>query len=123
MMKRIGKWVIATTLILLPMAGRAQGKLIWVKTVPDTLSDAYVSRHPALQQTLNHYTGTVVDQDDKPIADAWVGIYGAGAGAPTDSAGRFSFWVPRKATRFYAEFQATRGYATSTTLTFRPSYD
>ena len=74
-----------------------------LKTVPDTLSDAYVSRHPALQQTLNHYTGTVVDQDDKPIAGAWVGIYGAGAGAPTDSAGRFSFWVPRKATRFYAE--------------------
>ena len=74
-----------------------------LKTKPDTLSDAYVSQHPALQQTLNHYTGTVVDQDDKPIAGAWVGIYGAGAGAPTDSAGRFSFWVPRKATRFYAE--------------------
>ena len=77
--------------------------MLELKTVPDTLSDAYVSRHPALQQTLNHYTGIVVDQDDKPIADAWVGIYGAGAGAPTDSAGRFSFWVPRKATRFYAE--------------------
>ena len=74
-----------------------------LKTKPDTLSDAYVSQHPALQQTLNHYTGTVVDQDDKPIAGAWVGIYGAGAGAPTDSAGRFSFWVPRKAIRFYAE--------------------
>ena len=74
-----------------------------LKTVPDTLSDAYVSQHPALQQTLNHYTGTVVDQDDKPIDGAWVGIYGQGAGAPTDSAGRFSFWVPRKATRFYAE--------------------
>ena len=74
-----------------------------LKTVPDTLSDAYVSQRPALQQTLNHYTGTVVDQDDKPIADAWVGIYGAGAGAPTDSAGRFSFWVPRKPTHFYAE--------------------
>ena len=74
-----------------------------LKTAPDTLSDAYVSQHPALQQTLNHFTGTVVDQDDKPIADAWVGIYGAGAGAPTDSTGRFSLWVPRKPTRFYAE--------------------
>jgi hypothetical protein len=77
--------------------------LMELTVVPDTLSDAYVSQHPALQQTLNHYTGTVVDQDDKPLAGAWVGIYGAGAGAPTDSAGRFSFWVPRKATRFYAE--------------------
>ncbi|MBQ8097725.1 MAG: hypothetical protein IJ243_11730 [Prevotella sp.] len=30
MMKRTGKWLIAATLTLLPMAGLAQGKLIWV---------------------------------------------------------------------------------------------
>ncbi len=30
MMNRTGKWLIAATLTLLPMAGLAQGKLIWV---------------------------------------------------------------------------------------------
>jgi hypothetical protein len=35
-MNRTGKWLIAATLTLLPMAGWAQGKLIWVHSEDET---------------------------------------------------------------------------------------
>ena len=62
--------------------------------MPDTLSDAYVNQHPELQQTMRHISGVVLDKNNRPLTDAWVGCYGKGASAPTDSAGRFSFWLP-----------------------------
>ena len=97
--------------------------LIELTTVPDTLSDAYISQHPALQQSLHHITGIVLSEDNEPIPDAWVGVYGEGAGAPTDSAGHFSFWLPRKDVTIQA---SCLGYITvrikqpaNTTLTIR----
>lgn len=68
--------------------------IIELTTAPDTLSDDYVNQHPELQQTMRHISGVVLDKNNRPLADAWVGCYGKGAGAPTDSAGRFSFWLP-----------------------------
>ena len=65
-------------------------------TVPDTLSDAYVSQHPEKQQYLRHVTGIVLDENEKPIVDVW-------AGAPTDSTGHFSFWMPLNKTTFGIE--------------------
>lgn len=74
--------------------------IIELVTIPDTLSDAYVNQHPYLQQSLRHVTGTVVDENDQPLVDAWVGMtYDAGPGAATDSAGHFSFWLPRSVTK------------------------
>lgn len=70
-----------------------------LKTVPDTLNDAYISQHPEMQKKLRHVSGIVLDENDKPLADAWVGFYGEGAGAPTDSSGHFSFWLPREKKR------------------------
>ena len=67
--------------------------IIELTTVPDTLSDAYVNQHPELQQTMRHISGVVLDKNNRPLTDAWVGCYGKGASAPTDSAGRFSFWL------------------------------
>ena len=77
--------------------------VLQLKTVPDTLNDAYVSHHPEMQQVLRHVSGVVLDENDKPLADVWVGIYGMGAGSPTDSVGHFSFWMPRGDVRLYAE--------------------
>ena len=74
--------------------------IIELVTIPDTLSDAYVNQHPYLQQSLRHVTGTVVDENDQPLVDAWVGMtYDAGPGAATDSAGHFSFWLPSNITK------------------------
>jgi hypothetical protein len=74
--------------------------IIELVTIPDTLSDAYVNQHPYLQQSLRHVTGTVVDENDQPLVDAWVGMtYDAGPGTVTDSAGHFSFWLPRNITK------------------------
>lgn len=77
--------------------------LMELTVVPDTLSDAYVSQHPEMQQALRHVSGIVMDENDSPLADVWVGVRGAGAGAPTDSTGHFSFWMPREEKLLYAE--------------------
>jgi TonB-dependent SusC/RagA subfamily outer membrane receptor len=73
------------------------------QTVVDTLSDTYVGQHPERQKYLRHVSGVVLDEKEKPISDVWVGVYGEGAGAPTDSKGRFSFWLPRDKDKLYAE--------------------
>lgn len=77
--------------------------LLELTTVPDTLSNTYIHQHPDLQQSLRHVTGIVLDEHKEPIPDVWVGVYGEGAGAPTDSTGRFSFWLPRKYEKLYAD--------------------
>ena len=90
--------------------------------VPDTLSDAYVSQHPEMQQALRHVSGIVMDENDRPLADVWVGIRGAGAGAPTDSTGHFSFWMPREEQRLYAEclgYVSKRNIPANSSLTIR----
>lgn len=78
-------------------------------TLPDTLSDTYVSLHPEMKDTLRHISGIVLDENEKPLVDAWVSISG-NAGSPTDSTGRFSFWAPRSATSLRAECTGYTGY-------------
>ena len=90
--------------------------------VPDTLSDTYVSQHPEMQQALRHVSGIVMDENDRPLADVWVGIRGAGAGAPTDSTGHFSFWMPREEQCLYAEclgYVSKRNIPANSSLTIR----
>lgn len=90
--------------------------------VPDTFSDAYVGQHPEMQQVLRHVSGIVMDENDRPLADVWVGVRGAGAGAPTDSTGHFSFWMPREEQRLYAEclgYVSKRNIPTGSSLTIR----
>lgn len=96
--------------------------LMELTVVPDTLSDAYVSQHPEMQQALRHVSGIVMDENDRPLADVWVGIRGAGAGAPTDSTGHFSFWMPREEQRLYAEclgYVSKRNIPAGSSLTIR----
>ena len=78
--------------------------ILELKTVPDTLNDAYISQHPEMRQTLRHVSGIVLDENDNPLADAWVGLYGEGAGALTDCFGHFSFWLPREEKRRKKKF-------------------
>ena len=90
--------------------------------VPDTLSDAYVRQHPEMQQALRHVSGIVLDENDRPLADVWVGIRGAGAGASTDSTGHFSFWMPRDEKLLYAEclgYVSKRNIPADSSLTIR----
>ena len=96
--------------------------LMELTVVPDTLSDAYVSQHPEIQQALHHVSGTVIDEDDRPLVDVWVGVRGVGAGAPTDSTGRFSFWMPREQKQLYAEclgYEIQRNIPATPSLTIR----
>ena len=78
-------------------------------TLPDTLSDTYVDLHPEMKDTLRHISGIVLDENEKPLVDAWVSISG-NTGSPTDSTGRFSFWAPRSATSLRAECTGYTGY-------------
>lgn len=102
---------------------RAKYGVIEVTTVPDTYCDAYISKHPELKKERHHIEGFVYNEDDKPLADAWVHVRDKGIGAPTDSAGHFSFWLPRKDVTIQA---SCLGYITvritqpaNTTLTIR----
>ena len=78
-------------------------------TLPDTLSDTYVDLHPEMKDTLRHISGIILDENEKPLVDAWVSISG-NTGSPTDSTGRFSFWAPRSATSLRAECTGYTGY-------------
>ncbi len=71
-------------------------------TLPDTLSDTYEHLQPEMNDTLRHISGIILDENEKPLVDAWVSISG-NTGSPTDSTGRFSFWAPRSATSLRAE--------------------
>ena len=81
------------------------------KTVPDTLCDANVRQHPELMQTHRYIEGYVLSEDDKPLADAWIGCDTGFMGAATDSTGHFVMWLPRTVTRLNVElvgYQAIR---------------
>ena len=73
------------------------------ETVPDTLCDAYVRQHPELKQTRRYIEGYVLDEDDQPLADAWIGCDTSNMGAATDSTGHFVMWLPHTVTRLNAE--------------------
>lgn len=73
------------------------------KTVPDTLCDEYVRQHPELKQTRRYIEGYVLDEDGKPLADAWIGWDTSFMGAATDSTGHFVMWLPRTVTRLNIE--------------------
>ena len=76
------------------------------ETVPDTLCDAYVHQHPELIQTRRYVEGYVLDEDGKPLADAWISFYDKSrmcTGAITDSIGHFVMWPPRTITKLYVQ--------------------
>ena len=74
---------------------RAKYGVIEVTTVPDTYCDDYISKHPELKKERHHIEGYVYDEDNKPLADAWVNVRDKGIGAATDSKGYFSLWLPQ----------------------------
>ncbi|MBO6026966.1 MAG: carboxypeptidase-like regulatory domain-containing protein, partial [Bacteroidales bacterium] len=67
----------------------------------DTLCDAYVSQHPEVKQTRRYIEGYVLDEDDQPLADAWIACDESIMGAATDSTGHFVMWAPRTVTKLY----------------------
>lgn len=76
------------------------------ETVPDTLCDAYVHQHPELIQTRRYVEGYVLDEEGKPLADAWISFYDKSrmcTGAITDSIGHFVMWPPRTITKLYVQ--------------------
>lgn len=76
------------------------------ETVPDTLCDAYVHQHPELIQTRRYVEGYVLDEEVKPLADAWISFYDKSrmcTGAITDSIGHFVMWPPRTITKLYVQ--------------------
>ena len=102
---------------------RAKNGVVALTTTPDTLCNAYVSKHPELMQVRHFVEGYVLNEDDEPIGDAWVGITPI-VGAATDSTGHFALWLPLKDHELLA---TCTGYdrsrkqigQTDTTLTFR----
>ena len=72
--------------------------------MPDTLCDAYVRQHPELMQTRRYIEGYVLDEDSKPLADAWISCETGCMGAATDSTGHFEMWLPRTVTRLNVEY-------------------
>ena len=95
--------------------GRAKYGLIEIKVVPDTFCDAYVRKHPKLMKKYQRVEGYVVDNNGKPLTEAYVHVERDFIGAPTDSTGHFVFWIPKKDVTLCAE---QTGYRT---VEFSPS--
>ena len=95
--------------------GRAKYGLIEIKTVPDTYCDAYVRKHPKLMKKYQRVEGYVVDNNGKPLTEAYVHVKWDFIGAPTDSTGHYVFWIPKKDVTLCAE---QTGYRT---VEFSPS--
>ena len=96
---------------------RAKYGVIEVTTVPDTYCDAYISKHPELKKERQHIEGYVYDEDNKPLADAWVNVRGKGIGAASDSEGYFSIWLPQTDVELMASHM---GYVPSVIKTIKP---
>ena len=76
---------------------RAKYGVIEIKTVPDTYCDAYVRKHPKLMKKYTRVEGYVVDNDGKPLTEAWVHIKKKSlTGAATDSTGHYAIWLPTR---------------------------
>lgn len=97
---------------------RAKYGVIEVTTVPDTYCDAYISKHPELKKERHHIEGYVYDEDDKPLADAWVHVRDKGIGAATDSKGYFSLWLPQTDVELKASHIG--GYVSCVIKTIKP---
>ena len=96
---------------------RAKYGVLEVTTVPDTYCDDYISKHPELKKERHHIEGYVYDEDNKPLADAWVNVRDKGIGAATDSKGYFSIWLPQR----NVELMAHRmGYVPCVVKTIKP---
>ena len=65
--------------------------IIETTTTPDTLSEAYMQKHPELRTQRRRIEGYVTSDEGKPLADAWVSLTKFGQGTATDSAGHFIF--------------------------------
>lgn len=77
---------------------KVKGTIAEYTTYPDTLCDAYVRQHPELMESRRYVEGYVLNEDDKPLADAWIHVEGQsqmGSGTATDSTGHFGYWLPR----------------------------
>lgn len=96
---------------------RARYGVIEVTTVLDTYCDDYISKHPELKKERHHIEGYVYDEDNKPLADAWVHIRGKGIGAATDSTGYFSLWLPQTDVELKASHM---GYVSCVIKTIKP---
>ena len=94
---------------------RAKYGVIEIKTVPDTYCDAYVRKHPKLMKKYQRVEGYVVDNNGKPLTEAYVHVKWDFIGAATDSTGHFVFWIPKKDVTLCAE---QTGYRT---VEFSPS--
>ena len=81
----------------------AKNLVMEFKTVPDTLCDTYVRQHPELMQTRRFIEGYVLNEDGKPLANAWISCDTGNMGAATDSIGHFVMWLPRTVTRLNVE--------------------
>ena len=88
--------------------GRAKYGVIEITTVPDTYCDAYVRKHPKLKKKYQRVEGYVVDNNGKPLTEAWVHVKRERAvlkkhpeldlaGAATDSTGHYVLWLPKDA--------------------------
>lgn len=96
---------------------RAKYGVIEVTTVPDTYCDEYISKHPELKKERQHIEGYVYDEDNKPLADAWVNVRDKGIGAASNSKGYFSIWLPQT----NVELMAHRmGYVPCVVKTIKP---
>jgi len=78
-----------------------KGGYIEIEAIPDTLCDAYVSQHPEVKQTRRYIEGYVLDEDDQPLADAWIACDKSNMGAATDNTGHFVMWAPRTVSILY----------------------
>ena len=96
--------------------GRAKYGVIEIKVVPDTYCDAYVRKHPKLKKKYQRVEGYVVDNDGKPLTEAYVHVErDFFIGAATDSTGHFVFWVPRKDVTLRAEQPGYKSFEFSPT--------
>lgn len=88
--------------------GRAKYGVIEITTMPDTYCDAYVRKHPKLKKKYHRIEGYVMNNEDKPLTEAWVHVKRERAllkehpelglvGAATDSTGHYVLWLPKDA--------------------------
>ena len=84
---------------------RAKYGVIELKTVPDTYCDDYVKAHPKLMKKYSRVEGYIVDDNGKPLTEAWVHVkwerskllkYPYFVGAATDSTGHYAIWLPTR---------------------------
>ena len=90
--------------------------------ITDTLSDAYVNKHPKLRKNYRRIQGYVFDENYKPLTNAWVNVWGKNAGAATGENGYFSFWMLKTDTLLEARnvgFRTTRFHPADTIIFIR----